>query len=277
MPKETVSLVMNGEVYIEDLANALKGWVRLMSAISHEESPRSEIHWVVDSLSTGSFFGTLRAERNGTGIEAIERSVVKYEQIGKSIRAGRIREYSQEIRSAAKEMVAVVGSRIKSVRFETEETETEVYSPVIEEAPPDQASIEKQPPPKAEPVAKKIESFTSVPSFGSIRGRLQTVSDRHGLKFMLYEINTDRSVTCYIDPEGSVDKETLRNDWGKLAAVTGMIRRDPVTGDATTIRRVRNIQVIEPLPKGAWRKLKGIAPALNDITPEAAIRAVRDG
>jgi hypothetical protein len=35
--------------------------------------------------------------------------------------------------------------------------------------------------------------------------------------------------------------------------------------------------VIEPIEKGAWRRARGIAPALNDITPEQAIRKVRDG
>jgi hypothetical protein len=270
MPKETVSLVMDGEVYLDDLAKALKGRVRLMSAISREESPRSEIHWVVDELSTGSFYGTLRAQRNGTSIEAVERSVEKFERIGKSIRAGRIREYGEEISSAAKEIVAVIGQRITFVRFETDETETEVHSPVLEDTTADREPGKQQPIEASEP-------FASVPSFGSVRGKLQTISDRNQLRFMLYEANTDRPFTCYLDPESSVDKETLRNDWGKLAEVTGMVRRDPKTGNATTIRRVRSIEVIEPMARGAWRRVKGIAPALNDITPEASIRAVRDG
>jgi len=270
MPNDTVTLVLNGEVYLEDLATAVKGWMRLMSAISREESPRSEIHWVVDALSTGSFFGTLRAEPNGTPVAFIDRSVRKYEEVGKGIRAGRLKQYSADIREAAREIVGVIGSRVKSVRFETDDTETEVYTSAIKE------STEEVIPVGDEKTVAPTE-IEPVPSLGSIRGKLHTISDRGGLRFMLYEINTDRAVTCYLSPGGHVNQETLRRDWGKLASVTGIVRRDPVTGDPTTIRRVQDIQVIEPMEKGAWRRARGIAPALTPISPEDAIRAVRDG
>ncbi len=237
-----------------------------MSAISREESPRADIRWIVEELSTGSFFGTLRALPNGTPQELIERSVWKYEEIGRSIRKGRLSDYSTPIREAAKEITAVVGNRVKSVRFETDDTETEIYAPVQDDVVPSTlAGIEAQEQPEPQP------------SFGTIRGRLHTISDRRGLRFMLYEANTDRAVTCYLDPDGNVDMETLRADWGKLATVVGIVRRDSVTGHATTVRRVRDIQVIDPIPKGAWRKARGIAPARTSETPEQAIRRVRDG
>ncbi|HEY7088818.1 MAG TPA: hypothetical protein VH518_12055 [Tepidisphaeraceae bacterium] len=259
--KDSVTLVLNGKVFIEDFAAAVDGWKRLMAAISQEESPRSPIHWEVEELSTGSFFGTLRAEVNGTPVDAIERSVGKYEVVARSIRSKQIAGHSKPISDAAIDIVSVVGPRVTSVRFETDDTEVEIYEPVGFEL--------------EQPTA--IEPIDPILSFGTVRGKLQTVSDRRGLRFMLYEVNTDRAVTCYIDPEGNVDMETLRNDWGKLATVVGIVRRDPKTGHATTVRKVRDIHVIDPLPKGAWRRVRGIAPATTSETPEQAIRRVRDG
>lgn len=268
MDKNTVTLVLNGKVYLEDLAAAVAGWKRLMGVLSDQESPKSPPHWIVDELSAGSFFATLLAVRNGADPASIERIVTNYQDVGHRIRHGGLSKYNHDVQDAAREIVGVIGSRVTSVRFETEEMDTEIYSPAIENLTGNDQTSSAEPP---------RQDVGLIPSLGAVRGRVQTVSNRRGLHFMLYETNTDRSVTCYINVNSGMTEEELRNAFGKLAVVEGIVRRDSVTGYATTIRQVDNVEVISPLDRGAWRKLRGIAPATNSISPEDAVRAVRNG
>lgn len=261
MPKDTVSLFLDGDIQLEDLFRAVSGWRGLMRAIGDDVAPGIGVHWRVDELSTGSFYGTLKGVSNGNGSEAIERVVCRYEEVGRGLRDHTISGYPVEIRTAALSLVSIIGERVRSVRFETDDSDSEI-------------SVK---PPATQSAVAAVERRELHTSYGSLRGRVQTISNRTRLRFMLYEASTDRAVTCYLGSESEVAEQDLGKCFGKSAAVEGTIRRDPVTGNATTIRNVRSITIIPPLPPGAWRRVRGMAPALTKMSPEDAVRAVRDG
>lgn len=71
--------------------------------------------------------------------------------------------------------------------------------------------------------AENVETLLSprYREIGTVEGRLQTLSDRGGVHFVIYDALTDDPVRCIVDP-GQVDM-ALRA-WRKRVAVTGLLR-----------------------------------------------------
>ena len=61
-------------------------------------------------------------------------------------------------------------------------------------------------------------------SLGTIRGRVETLSHRRGFRFTLYELTTDRPVSCYLQAD---HEDLMRNAWGHIADVTGVVTARP--------------------------------------------------
>jgi hypothetical protein len=152
-------------------------------------------------------------------------------------------------------LTSIINGKIKSVRFETPETDVEVFS---------------------SPTVMEYILITKLPegSLGAVRGRVQSMSNRGQLRFTLYDLVDDRAISCYLSP-GSED--IMREAWGKVAMVEGYVRRDPETGYATTVRGVQDIKIIHEGRLGDYREAIGAAPGfLGDTLPEEIIRRSRD-
>ncbi len=89
---------------------------------------------------------------------------------------------------------------------------------------------------------------------GTVEGKLQTVSERGGFKFVLYEPVWDESIKCYFEDE--LLKDALKC-FGKRVQVSGLIkyRKD---GSPTSIK----VERIEPFPESEdipdFRSVRGI-------------------
>ena len=89
---------------------------------------------------------------------------------------------------------------------------------------------------------------------GSIEGRLQTVSERGAVRFVVYETLADKAVNCFIEP-AQVD-EAMRN-FGKRVEVYGLIK---YRGDGSPISiRVESISAFaDPDELPDFRSVYGI-------------------
>ena len=89
-------------------------------------------------------------------------------------------------------------------------------------------------------IVRHVESVlgVGVETIGSIEGKLQTISDRKGLKFFVWDVLTDEAIECYIDEE--LFEEAMKA-FRKRVYVTGVIkhRKD---GKPTSIK-VEKIKV----------------------------------
>ena len=93
----------------------------------------------------------------------------------------------------------------------------------------------------------------NVKSLGSVEGRLQTLSDRRGFKFFVYEDLTDRRIECFFDEEMADEVERA---WRRRVSVYGLIsyRR---TGTPINIH-VESLRVLGGKPLPTWSDVKGI-------------------
>ncbi len=248
MINDTITLAIEGDVSLLDFAHAMGNLGSLIVAIQNETIANSDLRWVVDGLSTGSAITRLRGI--GSGAEVV---VAEYEKIGTDASVGRM-PTSSAIRHAVIELTRIIGRNgTTSLRFETRGIDSEIMKPLSE----DQATFAAIP---VVPVAH-----------GSVRGRIQSITNRKSLQFTLYDLNKDHAVSCYLEP-GS--EQLMRKAWGKIATVSGIVRRNPGTGQPTTVRGIKpsDIHLIPEL-SGSWRDAIGASRSKKDeITSDAAIQ-----
>jgi hypothetical protein len=103
---------------------------------------------------------------------------------------------------------------------------------------------------------------TSVETHGELRGRLQSLSSRSGLRAVLYDDLFDRAVRLALNSD---QHEILRSTWDAEVVVEGVIRRDQVSGRPLSMPQVWRIR---PQPKVSsnlnWLDAYG---ALADVEP----------
>ncbi|MCL4253390.1 MAG: hypothetical protein KJ043_06390 [Anaerolineae bacterium] len=110
-------------------------------------------------------------------------------------------------------------------------------------------------------------------SFGSVKGIVQTISNRDGLTIVLYDSIFDMPVVCYLQ---NIPEDELRDILGKKVIVTGRIHRNPDTGQPTHIEDVTDITHLEAM--GDYQSARGIFDWQDGDEPaEITIRRLRDG
>ncbi|MEX1005923.1 MAG: hypothetical protein WD156_11220 [Acidimicrobiia bacterium] len=113
-----------------------------------------------------------------------------------------------------------------------------------------------------------------VPVIGTVRGRVEMVTQRRGLRFTLYDLLSDRAVYCYLAPDKA---EMLRFAWGHIADVTGIVKRDPNTDRPVTIRRVSSVEAVPEVSSDSYLRARGaIRPADSAQRSEDLIRSLRE-
>jgi hypothetical protein len=260
MANDSLTLVLNGEVSLTTYVQALQGLKELIDSLQSEIQPEAKIDWLVDDLEKGSAIATFRGDAvKGKDRKVVEKVVLGFEDVGRWLQNGTQLKHSEHVAKAAQKIVSVIEGPIQSVRFVTEALDADVYK--------------KSGKLGVVTVNQPITPLISRVSHGSVRGKVQTISNRNGLRFTLYDAYDDRPILCFIAPG---NEDVMKNAWGKLAIVEGMIRRDATSGKPTTIREIRNVVVLKQ--SGSYRDAIGAAPRRKRdlLSPEQAIRRMRD-
>jgi hypothetical protein len=253
MASDSVTLVLNGDPTLDDLATALDGLRDLLLGLEQGIVPGNHIAWVVDDLQRSSALVALRGEADDSSV--VEAVASAYLDAGKHLHSSPHTPvpYNKVAQRGATKLVQVLKEAVPSIRFET----------LI-----DDITFSRQV--NAPPAPSQVPVLAA---YGAIEGRLQTLSNRGGLRFTLYDLLHDKAVSCYPEP-GRTD--IVRDAWGHLAVVEGWVKRDPESGRPLTIRNVRRVAVIPEAPAGDWRRAYGALSGLgSDEPPEATIRRIR--
>lgn len=250
MSRKTVTLALNGDVPLGAFSDALRHLTALLDSLTRDIAKGTPIEWVIDDLQAGSALTT------ALGIAedeyALDQVIEGYIVVGEALEQGRPIPYSRRVQRAAAGITGILDGKVTSIRFETEQRDATIVSPA----------------------EQGKRSPTMRFAYGTVKGTVQTLTSRHGLRFTLYDALFDKAVSCYLQPGY---EETMRDVWGRRVVVSGRVGRDPVHGRAVIVRGIKRIDQIPDAETGSYRRARGIIPYHQGMElPEVTIRRLRD-
>jgi hypothetical protein len=259
---DTITFMLEGNVSLDSFAEALIAFNKLVVGLSNEAG--GAIEWTLDDLNYSSAITVVRGSSPAPG--RVSKVIRDYVEVGRALQRNQPIKRSPSIARPAKTIRRIVqrGHGLRAVRFETAEAEAIIAPPAKQVATP------------LLPFASGyISTATSVAdpivAYGAVEGLVQTLTNRKGLRFTLYDSLNDRAVSCYLE---SGYENIMRDAWGRRAIVEGWITRDPSSGNPITIRHVTTVEIAE---EGDYTKARAILPiSAGDLSPEDAIRRSRD-
>jgi hypothetical protein len=246
---DSITLALNGEVSLEQFASAASDLAALVDALSAEIAGKQRTEWFVEYLDAGSATMTFAGQAEEDDV--VERVVRAYAVVGHSLETGAPLPYSQKVEKAAKRITGVLDGTVTAVRFETPQETATVVSPSVSR-----------------------EGQRQFHAYGSVEGRVQTLTSRGGLRFVLYDSLFGRAVYCYLQSGG---EDLMRGAWDRRATVEGWVSREPVTGRPVSVRQVTSVRLLDEVERGQYRKARGAVPRREgEPPPEEAVRMLRD-
>lgn len=249
MPKNTLTLALDGEVALQDFAKAINNFNLLINQLSVEVGKDAQINWIIEELYSGSAVATFRGDYSD--YEVIENVITAYEDVGDALASGREIPFSELVQRHAKALTNVIDHKITAIRFET----------------PTQDYL----------ISGKVKGESSEPikfSYGIVKGTVETLTKRRQLSFTLWDSLFDKPVHCYF--KGG-EEDNMRNVWGKRAVVSGRIGRQTGTGKPLVVRDVKYVRPLEEVEPGSYSNARGSLPwGKGGETPEEMIRRLRD-
>ena len=248
MAADTLTFALNGEVTLQEYARAINEFSGLISELSKEVSGEANIDWSVDDLHYGSAVASIRGE--SANITAVERVVVAYTNIGKSIEKGERIAYSRAVQLRVQALTSVVDGKVTSMQFAS------VYG----EATIGRYSGDGQ-----------TQTGKIIYSLGTVTGLVETLSKRKQYRLVVYDALSDHAITCFLTDE---QEEQMRSVWGKRVVVSGTIGRDAITGKPVTVKRVTDIREMREIKPGSYKRARGILP--NATLYKSAVEIIRE-
>jgi hypothetical protein len=249
MAGKTITLALEGDVPLRLYAVAIERFAELVARLSEEVAPDTAIDWLIDDLQYGSAIATARGEAPED--DPVLRVVAAYATVGRALQNHEPVPYSSGVVQTATALTSILDGKVTSVRFETDQADAIIESPVLAVAP-------------AAPLV----------AYGAVEGHVDTLTRRRELRFTLFDTLFDHAVSCYLQ-EGQ--EEIMRGAWGKRCLVEGVVTRDGQSGRPLAIRQVRTVNILPELRRDGYLKARGILPwAPSSPLPEETIRRLRD-
>lgn len=250
MTKISLTFALDGDVTLGDYSQSLDALTSLINELTKEVSQEANIEWMIEELYSGS--ATTKIQGVYEDSKLVENVINAYEVIGESLETGTEIPYSPKVKKRAFALTNTLNGRITSIRFETAEKDSLISG-------------------------KSSENFVAKPmryNFGSVRGKVQTLSMRRQLNFTLWDAIFDKAINCYMR-EGQ--EEMIRDIWGERAVVSGKIGRQPDTGLPVVVRDIRDVRIVPKGEPGSYLNARGVFPwKEGDEPPEELIRRMRD-
>lgn len=248
-----VSMGLEGDVTIASVAKSTEALRQLLIALAGEVGSSVKIDWVPEDLRIGSLYSIYRARPRGdTTVAEAGRVVERYCELGERL------ERHEELPND-QDVVDAVDRLLKQARMTADE--------LVLGTPSRDAIIDLR-------TERPSVHRAAYNSYGSVTGRVQTLSDRQSLQFVLYQEWTEQAVRCYARADQG---EELRAIWGKRVCVHGEITRTHQTRRIVSIRHVSAIDVLPDEPERRFEDARGVLQwSPEDPSPERFIRELRD-
>ncbi len=230
MDEQTLTLALNGDVPLREFASAMHYFNSLVVGLASEIAGQAKVEWVIDSLEAGSAIATVRGVTDTPIV--LDAIVTAFLRVGKALQAHQPIPYSDKVKQPAQSIVELLNGKVTSVRFETPTEDVLVASHYRDGVP--------------------VKPTYSV---GTLKGVVEALSRRRGIRFTIYDALFDRPIACYLK-DGQEDK--VKDFWGKKVLVTGLIGRDAESGKPFAIRKVTQVSPAESSEPGSYRHARGI-------------------
>lgn len=251
MSRQTITLALEGRPSLGDYVTALSSWRELIDL----SSDNFQVSWEIEGLEVSSAIATVVGISEDEA--SLRRATEDVLQVGRDLR-DHGSPSNPRYAAATRRLIGVLNERVPYLRLENDREDVTIGFETAASA-----------------VVVIPESSPNLgPTFGAVEGRIQTVSNRGSLRFTLYDLTFDKAVSCYLDG-GQAD--LLRDAWGRLAIVEGVVSRQRDTGRPLIIRHVSNIT---PLQEGLSEEWRSAAGALRNYKgnerSEQTIRRLRN-
>lgn len=249
MTDNILTIALEGDILLADFSGAMKDFGALIAALSQEIGGKTKIDWRIEELSSGSAMATIRGDSPNR--ELVVAVVHAYATVGNALQRQEPIPYSEKVRRVASSLRKRVKGSINSIRLETPSTEAVITKETVNQR-------------------ESAIAYT----YGQLRGTVQTLKNRGGLRFTLYDSIFDKPISCYLD-EGQ--EHIMRGAWGKKVIVSGSIGREPEQKRPVIVRHVTNVDILDETLKGNYRQARGAIPYEEGKgKPEVIIRSLRD-
>lgn len=248
MADDSVTFRLDGELTIEKLANAFTRFRNVLQTLEQDQG--AHVRWVVAGLDYGSAAITARAEPlDDDAVAKIPKMTERYLEAARQVSSG---DFDQErpLLRVVRDLTEVADEQNRVI-LETADDELIFTAPISP--------------------ARLTAGPQTTKSLGTVRGRVETLSHRKGFRFTLYELASDRPVSCYLQAD---HEDLMRDAWGHIADVTGVVTRDADTGRPLAVRRVTSVDVVTEGDTMGFLRARG---AVGGTEPaEGVIRRIRD-
>jgi hypothetical protein len=210
MSQNILTFALDGEITLAEYSEAMKRFRSFVGALSQEVGRNTKIDWRIDELQAGNAIAMIHG--NSAHPDIVDSVVHAYARVGTALERGEPIPYSDIVRRRAYHIQKLVKGSINSIRFETPFSDALIARGSRRDDGTELIS------------AHQTDKATIKKSHGQIRGTVQTLTNRGGLKFTLYDSIFDSPISCYLS-EGQ--EEIMRGLWGRKVIVSGIIGREP--------------------------------------------------
>lgn len=229
MARKTLSLELEGDVSLAELAVAVSTLQEMADTLGTRVAPHARIRWVVKDLEAGS----ARAEAVGVledpqGDDSIVDAVIG--ELEENARASEAHQpVDPAIQVQFERLTSMINGHVKAVHIGGDERFALQPSGVS----PGTYSLPAR-----------------VRDFGEVTGRVEAMHAHSGNWFSLYELLHGKRVKVTVPVDRVSEMDTW---WRQIVTVSGVVTRD-ADGRPVSVADLQRVTVHEPPPAGAWRR-----------------------
>lgn len=259
MLNDSATLQLQGDkIPLDSFADAMLHFRGLIVALSSGIPGGQQVEWLVEDLARGSATATIRGEVRPGRELVVDQVIRAYDSLGGHLDREDLSQYQPRVVKEARALTGILDGKVDGLLFQTA-----LHDWII-----------RKPRRAGRVVSSPWSVVGASEAYGTIEGRVQTLTSRGSLRFTLYDTLDDRAVSCYVK-EG--DEHIMLGIWGKRALVQGLVSRESKTGHPVAVRSITSITELPERGPGSFRDARGVIPLQpGGLLPEEAVRRVRD-
>lgn len=230
MARKTLSLELEGDVSLAELAEAVAALQEMADTLGARVAPNARIRWVVKDLEAGSAraeaIGILENDPQGDD-SVVDAIITELEHNAQASEAHQPVDPSIQIQF--ERLTSIINGHVTAVRIGGEER------------------FALQPSDAPRPITALPARVRDI---GEVTGRVEAMHAHSGNWFSLYELLHGKRVKVAV-PADLVPR--MDDWWRQIVTVRGVVTRD-ATGHPISVADLRDVTVHEPPAAGTWRR-----------------------